>query len=74
MMGRAKILYHHTRDIRMTLSEKFIQYRIPIVEEKVGLFHSAEVADGFIVVKFFPGKDEDNKFKIQTVEETIHFS
>jgi hypothetical protein len=58
----------------MTLSEKFIQYKIPIHDEKVGLFHSAEVLKDHVIVRFYPGKEEDTKFKIEKVDETINFS
>ena len=74
-MGRSAILLKHTRDCFMVTTEKFVQFAIPTLkEDKVGKFHSAEVRDGELIVKFFPADDSRSTFKIESGEKVVEFS
>jgi hypothetical protein len=71
MMGRAKILWTHTRDIEVEVSKALIKYRIPVYNEKtdIGNFVKAEKKDGMLNIYYQRNipedeKSEEDKFKI----------
>ena len=66
-MGRARLISTTKCDTIVSASEKFIIYKVPV--KNVGLFHSAEVEGGFVIVKFFP-KTEEAKFRVENKNET----
>ena len=74
-MGRSAILLKHTRDCMMVKTEKFVQFAIPTLsDDNIGKFHSAEVRDGEVIVKFFPAGDARSTFKIESGDKVVEFS
>jgi hypothetical protein len=70
MMGRAKILWTHTRCIEMEASKSLYKYVIPVYSEKdIGSFVKSEIKDGYINLYYqrkIPAEvvEGDDKFKV----------
>ena len=74
-MGRSAILLKHTRDCMMMKTDKFVQFAIPTLsDDNLGKFHSAEIRNGEVIIKFFPAGDERSTFKIESVDKILEFS
>jgi hypothetical protein len=59
----------------MVQTEKFVQFAIPTLkDDNIGKFHSAEIRDGEVIVKFFPAGDARSTFKIESGEKVVEFS
>jgi len=71
-MGRHEIILMHQRDIRMLLSKAYVSYVIPILDDKLGQFHSAEIKNGFLTIKYIPG-DNQKKLEIESKKSVVEF-
>jgi hypothetical protein len=59
----------------MVKTEKFVQFAIPTLSvDNLGVFHSAEIRNGEVIVKFYPAGDARSTFKIESGEKILEFS
>jgi hypothetical protein len=72
-MGRHELILMHTREMRMLLTKAYVTYVIPVLDDKIGQFHSAEVRNGFIYIKYIPGHCE-KKLEIESKKAIVDFS
>jgi hypothetical protein len=68
LMGRAKILWSHTRDMRVDVSKGLIKYSIPTGNEVLGDFVKAEKKGDRVVIYYrnTPALSEPTDVKIDT--------
>ena len=70
-MGRAKLISTVKANLTVSASDNFIFYKVPI--SNVGIFHSAEIGNDFIVIKFYPRVDT-SIFQIENKEIMVSFT
>jgi len=74
MMGRARILWSHTRDMRVDISNTLIKYTIPALDEvnekELGDFIKAEKQGHFVVV-YYQRLGSENKTEIMTAKDAF---
>jgi len=78
-MGRARILWIHSRSIDVTMTGVSIQYKIPLYEDRgfINELQSATVKDGMLIVNYSAMPEAKSFCKppviFEKVETTISF-
>jgi len=70
-MGRAKLKSTVKATLVVSTSDNYIFYKVPV--SGVGMFHSAEVGNKFVVIKFFP-KTEEAIFRKEIGDTAVSFT